>query len=397
MKQIMPILLLFLATAHFSSKAMDQEQDELRQALPISAAQYQQEQTQQTQQDIDEELEFAKALSISGQEEVEQQRQQAVARREILASAAQARINPQAAHQSEEQSYDAISLEGLPSELQEKVVFSVLTSTKTLKELIQILYTFARTNRQLYDLVTNRSFVEQIKKFIQQRNQQAELNDLFFYYSRIGNKDVVRLLLRFGANPDSAIPNDGITPLMLATMMENTPLVRILLGAGANVNARDNTDNTALMYAAMIENDEIMRILLNAKADIKATNKNGMTALLNAAELGRTEIVRTLLAAGANPNTADNDGLTPLMYAVKRDDIETVRVLLNADADVNAANNKRMTALMFAALNGNTAIARILLDAGADTHAIDRDRRNARSYARESNNFEIMSLFEYAR
>lgn len=74
------ILLTLVLSASTSFHAMDvdivttQEQAELEQALAESVGQYEREQQMREQRDYDEMLEFAKALSINGQETVEKQR-----------------------------------------------------------------------------------------------------------------------------------------------------------------------------------------------------------------------------------------------------------------------------------------------------------------------------------
>ena len=57
-------------------------------------------------------------------------------------------------------------------------------------------------------------------------------------------------------------------------------VVKVLLNAGADPNARDKIGNTALMYAAIgNKNPKAIKALLDAGADPKLTNKNGKTAL----------------------------------------------------------------------------------------------------------------------
>jgi ankyrin repeat protein len=73
--------------------------------------------------------------------------------------------------------------------------------------------------------------------------------------------------------------------------------------------------------------------LLGAGADIDARDEHGQTALLNAARDGRTQVVQLLMAHGADPNHRAKYGLTPLMLAVIRGHDDVVRLLVAAGAD----------------------------------------------------------------
>ncbi|KAI0475841.1 ankyrin repeat-containing domain protein [Xylariaceae sp. FL0804] len=92
------------------------------------------------------------------------------------------------------------------------------------------------------------------------------------------------------------------TPLQAAAERCNEPMVRLLLGAGADVNAPANIKSaTALQYAAIHGSFPIVRLLLQHKANINASaaSKEGRTALEGAAEHGRLDVVGFLLENGA--------------------------------------------------------------------------------------------------
>lgn len=63
-----------------------------------------------------------------------------------------------------------------------------------------------------------------------------------------GSANKVRLLLAAGAEVDARQPG-WMTPLMLAAASGNAPVVSLLLEAGADVNAKDSRDRTALDMA----------------------------------------------------------------------------------------------------------------------------------------------------
>ena len=81
-------------------------------------------------------------------------------------------------------------------------------------------------------------------------------------------------------------------------------------------------------------NTERVKILLDAGADINALDRYGQTALMRAAHQGHTEVVRLLAQRGANLDHAAKYRLTATMPAVIADHPEVVRVLVDAGADL---------------------------------------------------------------
>ena len=115
---------------------------------------------------------------------------------------------------------------------------------------------------------------------------------------------------------------DDITPLMAATIMNQPEVVRILLDAGADVNAKDRMGWTALIHSASANNNiEIAETLINARSDINARGTHGNTALIMATLKGNMAFVKALVEAGADLNvSADTEGKgsTALSIAEKK-------------------------------------------------------------------------------
>ena len=81
----------------------------------------------------------------------------------------------------------------------------------------------------------------------------------------------------------------------------NLDVVKLLLGKGAQVNAKTQTGATALMYASFLpENDEVVKMLLDKGADVHIKAKNDVTALLLAGVAGDKKILELLKKAGAD-------------------------------------------------------------------------------------------------
>lgn len=133
-----------------------------------------------------------------------------------------------------------------------------------------------------------------------------------------GHSSVVKALLTAGALIN-ARDHGGSSALMAAAANGRLETVRILLSAGADVDARQAAGWTALMFAAgsmvaapgsrMYElsgnpsknynHDGVVRALLVAGADLNARNNEGATALSLALKQGRKVTERILKQAGA--------------------------------------------------------------------------------------------------
>ena len=170
--------------------------------------------------------------------------------------------------------------------------------------------------------------------------------------------ETVKLLLTKGADVNARI-DDG-TALMLAVRWGHTEIVKLLLDADAQVDARHRLGYSALMRSASRSIPEmnpprgqplpppaaeIMKLLLAKGADVNFLGRDGETALM---EANSAEKVGLLVARGAQVNTRDKEGRTALMFAVDRGDVEVVEALLQAGADASVANQEGATALMYA-------------------------------------------------
>jgi ankyrin repeat protein len=83
------------------------------------------------------------------------------------------------------------------------------------------------------------------------------------------------------------------------------------------------------------ENIDVVKKLIKAGADVDAKDKRGETPLHTATVKRDIEIVEKLINAGANVNVKDNRDRTPLAQAAEDCSIKIVKKLIEAGAHVN--------------------------------------------------------------
>jgi ankyrin repeat protein len=169
-------------------------------------------------------------------------------------------------------------------------------------------------------------------------------------------------------SPEVATPLElgGSTSLVFAARVGDVESTRLLLEAGANVDAIAADGNSALVMAAFADYPEVVEALLEAGANAD-TFGGGYTALHVAALRGNLQTVETLLAHGADPNLqvvkgsrvnrfgvqwAISNGLigaTPLLVATAYLEVEIMQSLVDGGADISVALPNGTTPLLAAA------------------------------------------------
>jgi hypothetical protein len=160
-------------------------------------------------------------------------------------------------------------------------------------------------------------------------------------------------------------------PLYYAASLGFSTVTRLLLDAGADVNAQGGEYGNALQAASARGYEQVVKMLLDAGADFNAQGGDYGNALQAASLGGYEQVVKTLLNAGAEVNAQGGDFGNALQAASDGGHEQVVKTLLNAGAEVNAQGGYYGNALQAALIWGHEQIVKMLLDAGAHQHQED--------------------------
>ncbi len=112
------------------------------------------------------------------------------------------------------------------------------------------------------------------------------------------NQEMAALLLDAGAKVEDGA--SGLTPLQFAASSGNVEMIRFLVRRGANVNRGAKTgEQTPLLSAIQGAHPEAVQALIDLKANVNTKTKDGTTPLSAAKNGDQDDIVKILEAAGA--------------------------------------------------------------------------------------------------
>ena len=120
---------------------------------------------------------------------------------------------------------------------------------------------------------------------------------------------------------------------------------RRLISAGANVNAKDETELSAYLISTSEGYLVLLEITLAAGADVDAKDSYNGTGLIRAADRGHADIAGRLVRAGVEVDHINRLGWTALHEAIILGDgssryVDTVRGLVAAGADLRLASRR---------------------------------------------------------
>ncbi|MBV8553097.1 MAG: ankyrin repeat domain-containing protein [Acidobacteriaceae bacterium] len=182
-----------------------------------------------------------------------------------------------------------------------------------------------------------------------------------------GDVPTMRFLIAHGANPNTPVSDgdhDIPPPLISAVLSGRAAAVEELLKFHPDVNVPDKGGEdaiTVLLTRTLDQSQDvqILRLLIKAGANVNARDPlYGQTPVFAASDVPNSvEILQLLAKAGADLNARDEFDRTPLMVCF---DIDYARALIGLGADVFARDNRGQTAAQAAREMGDKELAAML-------------------------------------
>eukprot|EP00004_Rigifila_ramosa_P001874 TRINITY_DN11870_c0_g1_i3.p1 TRINITY_DN11870_c0_g1~~TRINITY_DN11870_c0_g1_i3.p1 ORF type:complete len:641 (+),score=132.90 TRINITY_DN11870_c0_g1_i3:204-1925(+) len=211
------------------------------------------------------------------------------------------------------------------------------------------------------------------------------------YAAAKGHAELSRQLIAASPSSITVADKKQQTPLHLACRSGSLQTVNAILatcepGVLMDLLAqRDDFSLTPLLCASCSGNSvELLRLLVGAGADLKAVNDEGAAAIHFAAVQGDTAAVEFLVASGIEIDQRTKDGTTPLLTCAKyaKPPIALVHYLLDSGADVDAQDQLGMTPLLYAAQESSKSdFLNVILAHGASVEKSDAIGQTALFYA----------------
>ncbi|KAI0387576.1 hypothetical protein F5Y04DRAFT_286680 [Hypomontagnella monticulosa] len=187
-----------------------------------------------------------------------------------------------------------------------------------------------------------------------------------FIAVEFGQAAAVQAILEGGVNVNVG-GLKGNSPLHRAVSKNYIDVVEIILRRKPRIELKNDDRETAWSSNLDQEHREVLKVLLRAGANPNAKGRQGTTRLYQAAAVGDIEMVRFLLEFGVNPSITTKFGWSPLHWAANGGKLDCIEALIDAGAKLSPVSDQLTTPLDMARRANQTAAADLLVAAGAKT------------------------------
>lgn len=266
-----------------------------------------------------------------------------------------------------------------------KSAFSYANSRRKNKLDNNILILLQPKNKKDNDKIVSDKILESDNDNYNKEKRPSNLE--FLELCKTGTAQEINDAIKSGADVNAKDDNNN-TALMLAAESNNDPeAINVLIDSGANIDSVNSQVRTALILAVMSNKLDNIKILCSRNADTKILDIYHKSALKYAlGEINDTEILKLLagnripdpeflelckhgtaqeinnaINDGANIYASDENNNTPLMTAAEFNTPDSIKTLINAGAMITHHNKEKYNALMKAAEFNNLDAVKMLI------------------------------------
>ncbi|MCP4674395.1 MAG: hypothetical protein GY854_02525 [Deltaproteobacteria bacterium] len=211
-----------------------------------------------------------------------------------------------------------------------------------------------------------------------------------FFAISWGHKKIVQILLGGGADVEARKDNSGETALSMAVRHNKRELIDMFLKRGPSAYSK----HRALYHATREIRYDLMKKLINAGAVIDSDIHDLMFAVLDSRE-DVFGVVKLLVDSGADVNKSHSHNGVPLLHeAIRGNHYRTAMLFIKHGARVKEPYHDGSTPLYWAADRGRPELVLALLERGANVHTKMKkpSGRTPLFAAAGSGNMEVITL-----
>ena len=160
---------------------------------------------------------------------------------------------------------------------------------------------------------------EDIKRMVAVLRKHGAKIDVFSAIA-IGDFETLKEILAKEPKASNSYAKNGYPALHMAIKMNYPKAVELLLGAKCDVEIKNKSRSTGwkggspLLCASFWGHEDIAKMLIDAGANVNATAQRSVTPLHEAVRMGNFGIAKLLLDHGADKNAKDYEGKTPIEW-----------------------------------------------------------------------------------
>jgi ankyrin repeat protein len=213
-----------------------------------------------------------------------------------------------------------------------------------------------------------------------------------YHACHFASLEKVKALVECGADENRAGP-EGKTPLMVAADQSQANIVEYLLGRpGIDIEAKAADGQRAIKFACFKKHVGMVKLLVGAGAKVNAQpTDEGSPPLVSAVLGGDLQVVKYLVECGADVTYRCSYGDMPLMLAAREGHIDVVEYLLGRPGvDIEAKNKYGERTIDIACRNDHLNVVKMLIAAGAKIEPQGNDEQGALAAAARWGNWQVV-------